>query len=123
MIGSSTAMIGNRMARLTREGIEPEVGAPPAERVLSGNPRFRTWNIEEADGGLYAGLWEATPGAWRIQYDEWEYCRIIAGVSIITEEGGAALHVSAGDSFILRPGFRGTWEVVETTLKEYVIRL
>jgi len=24
---------------------------------------------------------------------------------------------------ILRPGFKGTWEVIETTRKDYVIRL
>ena len=29
----------------------------------------------------------------------------------------------AGVSFDIRPGFKGTWEVVETTRKEYVIRL
>jgi uncharacterized cupin superfamily protein len=29
--------------------------------------------------------------------------------------------VRAGDSFVIRPGFRGTWEVLETTLKDYVI--
>ncbi len=42
---------------------------------------------------------------------------------MITEDGGAARTVRAGDSFILRPGFAGTWEVLETTRKEYVIRL
>jgi len=31
--------------------------------------------------------------------------------------------VKAGDSFVLRPGFRGTWEVVETTRKDFVIRI
>ena len=29
---------------------------------ISGDPKFRTWNLDEADGGLYAGIWEATPG-------------------------------------------------------------
>ncbi|MBB2970502.1 cupin domain-containing protein [Mesorhizobium sp. RMAD-H1] len=98
-------------------------GAPPADRVISGDPKFRTWNVEEAEGGLYAGIWEATPGKWRIQYDEWEFCHILSGVSVITEEGGEAVTLRAGDSFILRPGFRGTWEVIETTRKEYVIRI
>jgi len=27
----------------------------------------------------------------------------------------------AGDSFVLRPGFKGSWEVLETTRKQYVI--
>lgn len=104
-------------------GADAEEGAPPAERVVAGAPAFRTWNIEEQPGGLYAGVWESTPGKWRIQYDEWEYCRILSGVSVIAEDGGGEMRVAAGDSFIIRPGFKGTWEVIETTRKEYVIRL
>ncbi|WP_420960173.1 cupin domain-containing protein [Brucella sp. IR073] len=100
-----------------------EEGAPPAHRILSGAPKFRTWNIEEAEGGLYVGIWEATPGKWRVEYDEWEFCHILSGVSVITEEGGDPITLRPGDSFILRPGFKGTWEVIETTRKEYVIRV
>lgn len=104
-------------------GGEPEAGAPAPDRVISGDPKFRTWSVDEQAGGLYAGVWESTPGKWRVRYDEWEYCRILSGVSIITEEGGAPRRVAAGDSFIIRPGFKGVWEVVETTRKEYVVRL
>ena len=100
----------------------PEEDAPPVERVLAGSPRFRTGNVEEADG-LYAAIWEATPGKWRIEYEEWEFCHILEGVSVIEETGGERRTVKAGDSFVIRPGFKGTWEVVETTRKEYVIRL
>ncbi|MEZ5872624.1 MAG: cupin domain-containing protein [Nitratireductor sp.] len=109
-------------ATLDIANIEPEESTPPADRIVGGEPRFTTWNVEERDG-LYAGIWQSTPGSWRIQYDEWEYCRILSGVSIIREEGGEVREVKAGDSFILQPGFRGIWEVVETTRKEYVIRL
>jgi uncharacterized cupin superfamily protein len=104
-------------------GIEPEEGAPAPDRLIFGNPKFRTWNIEEADGGLYAGIWEATPGKWRIVYEEWEYFHILAGHSVVTEEGGGPVHLKAGDSMVLRPGFKGSWEVIETTRKDYVIRL
>ncbi len=104
-------------------GVEPELGAPSPDRVIAGDPRFKTWNLEEADGGVYAGLWEATPGKWRISYDEWEFCHIISGVSVITEDGGDARTVRSGSSFVLKPGFKGIWEVLETTRKEYVIRL
>ncbi len=102
---------------------EPESGAPAADRLISGDPKFRTWNAEEAEGGIYAGIWEATPGKWRIHYDEWEFCHVLSGLSIVTEDDGEARTVKAGDSFVLRPGFKGTWEVLETTRKEYVIRL
>lgn len=103
--------------------IQPEEGAPAPDRLISGNPRFRTWSIEEAEGGIYAGVWEATPGAWRVSYDEWEYFHILAGHSILTEDGGEPLYLKTGDRLILRPGFKGIWEVVETTRKDYVIRL
>lgn len=105
------------------EGVAPEDGAPAADRLISGEPRFRTWEIEAQPGGLYAGVWEGTPGKWRIEYTEWEYYRVLSGVSIVTEDGSAPRRLNAGDSMIIRPGFRGTFEVVETTRKEFVVRL
>lgn len=100
----------------------PEESAPAPEKLIAGDPRFTTWNVEDADG-LYSGVWQATPGKWQISYDEWEYFHVHAGYSILTGEDGAVFHLKAGDSFILRPGFKGTWEVIETTRKDYVIRI
>lgn len=107
--------------RLTPDAAEAEQDAPAPDKLISGNPRFTTWNAEERDG-LYCGIWEATPGKWRISYDEWEYCRILRGRSVITADDGTEYPLTSGDSFILRPGFSGTWEVIETTRKDYVIR-
>ncbi len=108
---------------LDLSGIEPEEGAPAPDRLIAGSPVFTTWNVEEAPGGIYAGVWQSTPGKWKIRYDEWEYFHILEGHSIVTEEGGQSIELRAGDRLILRPGFKGTWEVVETTRKDYVIRL
>ncbi|MEI9898817.1 MAG: cupin domain-containing protein [Hyphomicrobium sp.] len=116
-------MTAPKLSTFDIAAVEPEHGAPAAERLISGDPKFRSWNLEERDGSLFAGVWESTPGKWRIAYDEWEFCHILAGTSVISEEGGAARTVKAGDSFIIRPGFKGTWEVIETTRKEYVIKL
>jgi uncharacterized cupin superfamily protein len=107
---------------LTKSSVHEETDAPAPDRLISGKPVFSTWNVEERDG-LYCGVWRSTPGKWKIQYDEWEYCNILEGHSIITDEAGRAHHIKAGDSFIIRPGFVGTWEVIETTTKEYVIRI
>ncbi|MDE3237899.1 MAG: cupin domain-containing protein [Paracoccaceae bacterium] len=104
------------------DGIPPEVSHPDPARVTSGDPVHTTWNIEERDG-LYCGIWQSTPGAWRVNYTEWEYCRILSGVSILTEDGQPPVTLRAGDSFILRPGFTGIWAVIETTRKDYVIRV
>ena len=107
--------------RLKASG-DGEVSRPAPEKLVSGDPVFTTWNVEDMDG-LYAGIWQSTAGRWRISYDEWEYCHILEGHSVIHGQNGSRLEVKAGDSFILRPGFVGEWEVIETTVKEYVIRV
>ncbi|PKR88555.1 cupin [Pleomorphomonas diazotrophica] len=105
--------------------VEPEDGGPDPDRIIKGNPRSRTWLVEERDAEkLYAGVWESTPGAWRVAYDEWEFCTILSGVSIVHETGKETPRIlRTGDSFILRPGFSGIWEVVETTRKMFVVRM
>ena len=110
------------IARLTRDGITPEVDRPDPDRVIAGDPVHTTWNVEERDG-LWCGLWQSTPGKWRVSYAEWEYVRILEGRSVVTAADGSRVVLEAGDSWIIRPGFEGTWEVLETTLKDYVIRV
>lgn len=105
---------------MTRDGCAPETSRPDAGRLLAGDPVHTVWNLEDR-GSLAAGLWQSTPGKWRVSYDEWEYVRILEGYSVLTDSAGVETHLRAGDSWIIRPGFSGTWEVVETTLKDYVI--
>jgi uncharacterized protein len=105
---------------VTRDGTPPEITRPDPATVIAGDPVHTTWSLEER-GTLYAGLWQSTPGAWRVSYAEWEYIRILEGHSILTDAAGGQTHLRAGDSYIIRPGFEGVWEVVETTLKDYVI--
>jgi uncharacterized protein len=109
------------LSRVSRDGIAPDVTRPEAAKLLAGDPVHSTWNIDEAEG-LYCGLWQSTPGKWKVSYAEWEYVYIHHGHSVLTDAAGTATHLRAGDSFIIRPGFEGTWEVLETTLKDYVIR-
>ncbi len=61
-----------------------------------------------------------TPGKWQVAYDKWEYCHFQEGYCIITPEGQAPIHLRAGDIFIVEPGMKGTWEVVETVRKYFV---
>lgn len=100
----------------------PELSGPDPANLISGDPVFTSWDIETAPGGISAGRWQTTPGKWYFENTYWEYFRIISGVSILTEEGQEPVTLRAGDSVVLRDGFKGIWECVETTLKDYVIR-
>ena len=109
------------MTLLRHEAVgEPDIDRPAADRLIAGDPEHRTWLVEERDG-LFAGVWESTPGTWRVVYEEWEYFRILSGRSIVRGDDGTMLDLSPGDSAVIRPGFRGTWAVVETTRKDFVI--
>ncbi len=104
--------------RVSREGVDPEITRPAT--VLAGDPVHTTWNLEER-GTLFSGIWQSTPGTWTVSYSEWEYVHIHQGHSILTDQNGVETHLKAGDSWLIRPGYAGTWQVVETTLKDYVI--
>jgi uncharacterized cupin superfamily protein len=101
---------------------EAEFTAVPAEKLLEGQPATRTWVLYEENGGrLAAGQWEATPGKWRIEYQEWEHVVVISGRCVIAGDDGSRLEAGPGDAFVIEPGFTGSWEVLETMRKHWVI--
>lgn len=110
------------LAKLTQQGLSPEMTRPAPDRLISGDPIHSTWSLDETDG-LYCGIWQSTIGASRVIYTEWEYFNILSGHSILTDADGVITHLRTGDRFVIRPGFQGTWQVLETTIKDYVIRL
>jgi uncharacterized cupin superfamily protein len=100
---------------------EQEYFLPP-EKLLAGNPKQRVWNhYTDASQKFSAGVWHSEIGKWKISYTEEEYCQILEGISVITDDDGQALTVSGGDSLVVPRGFVGTWEVVQPTRKIYVI--
>ena len=105
---------------VSRTATAPETSRPDPAKVIAGDPVHTTWPVEER-GTIFAGLWHSTPGKWQVSYNEWEYFRLLEGVSVITDAAGRATTLRAGDAFIIRPGFSGTWEVLDATLKDYVI--
>ena len=88
---------------------------------IAGEPHTVNLNAyTSADGSKIMGTWICTPGKWQVAYEKWEYCHFQEGDCIITPEGQAPIHLRAGDIFIVEPGMKGTWEVVETVRKYFV---
>jgi uncharacterized cupin superfamily protein len=94
-----------------------------ADRLVEGAPVTETRLDYERDEKLYAGEWSADVGAWRVSYDEWEFCHLIEGACVLVPDDGAAQHFTAGDSFIIEPGFTGVWRVLEPMKKRFVVRM
>jgi uncharacterized cupin superfamily protein/catechol 2,3-dioxygenase-like lactoylglutathione lyase family enzyme len=101
---------------------EPEDYFVAEEKRIEGNPKQSVWlEYQDPTGRFCTGLWASEPGAWRIAYTEQEYCRILEGRSVITDDAGHAVRVGPGDEFTIPAGFTGTWRVLEPTRKRFVI--
>lgn len=98
------------------------VSGPAPERLVAGTPQQTARNyFSDATGQFFAGVWESTPGKWRVRYTETEFCHITRGVVHIEDAHGRGRTFRAGDSFVVPAGFVGTWDVQEPTSKLYVI--
>ena len=94
----------------------------PAEKRISGNPKQTIWqHYTDPSGKFLTGIWQSEIGKWRISYTEEEYCQILEGTSVLTDEHDNEVTVTSGENFVIPRGFVGTWEVLEPTRKIYVI--
>jgi hypothetical protein len=93
-----------------------------ASVVLSGANVIERTRILYADaaGEMTVGLWESSPGAWRIETNEDEYVRLLHGEIRIYDGTGAGRHFKPGDSFFVPEHFRGVWESVGEVRKIFV---
>ncbi|GHC73206.1 cupin domain-containing protein [Limoniibacter endophyticus] len=101
---------------------EPKAALPTPDRLISGNPSFKTWAQDDSrDEKVKTGIWEATPGETHsIKGTMFEFCHILEGHVEIEEKDGATQTFKAGDSFVMKPGFVGVWRTIETVRKIYV---
>ncbi len=93
-----------------------------ADRLLEGAPVTRTSLDYSRGDKIYAGEWSAGVGAWRVQYDDWEFCHLLEGECELVPDDGEAQRYKAGDSFIIEPGFTGIWRVITPMKKRFVVR-
>ncbi len=97
--------------------------ADQPDRVVEGDPSHVTdLQYESADAKLISGTWTSTPGKWYAFADRDEFCYIVSGHCRLISDSGDVKTFRSGDAFLIPNGFRGYWEVLETTTKHFVIR-
>lgn len=75
----------------------------------------------ERSDGVETGIWGCTPGRWRRQIVQQEFCHFIKGRCTFTPDGGQPLFIKAGDALMLPANSTGTWDIQETVRKTYVL--
>ena len=93
------------------------------DRVLKGDPHHEsTVFFTDASSDLIAGTWTSTPGTWRAFTERDEVCCIVVGHVRLIGDDGSVRSFRTGDAFLIPNGFRGYWDVIETTTKHFVVR-
>lgn len=109
-----------RSAGTGAESIEPVA----ADRLVEGAPMTRTiLDYEDAEHRTFVGEWFGEIGAWRVKYEEFEFCYVLEGACELVGDDGMTQKFVAGDSFVIEPGFTGVWRVIEPMRKKFVVRL
>lgn len=77
--------------------------------------------IDERSDGVEAGIWECSPGRWRRQIVQQEFCHFIAGRCTFTPDGGEPIEIRAGDALMMPANTTGIWDIQETVRKTFVL--
>lgn len=95
---------------------------PRAGRLVKGNPKRLTQSLYDHPN-MNCGIWQCEVGAWNIQFadNKQEFFQIIEGVVRLHDANGQSLEIKAGEAGIIPPSFIGTFEVIETVKKYFVV--
>ena len=105
-----------------KNALEQLLSAATPVAVPLGQPlaMIRSLGVER-DDGVEAGIWECSPGRWRRQVVQQEFCHFIAGTCTFTPDGGEAIEIRAGDALVFPANTTGIWDIRETVRKTFLL--
>ena len=94
----------------------------PVELPLSETiSQLRGRVINEHPDGSEAGIWECTPGRFVREVLQAEMVTFLSGHCIFHPENGDPIEIKGGDVLFFPENSKGTWEIIETVRKAYLI--
>ena len=112
--------------RFDRNATPTEQAKYPNDMVVKGDGAFDgsyTSLIEyrSTDRKFTVALWESGPGILKTDgYPHDEYCLVLEGHLIITNQSGRREEFGPGDTFVIPKGWVGTWNMMTRFKKQYV---
>jgi|688.fasta_scaffold76487_2 hypothetical protein len=71
--------------------------------------------------GSRFGVWECTPGTWRRQVLQAEFCHFLEGRAVFTPDEGEPIRLCGGDTAYFPKASTGVWEILTPTRKVFII--
>ena len=72
-------------------------------------------------GASHHGVWHCTPGTWRRQVTQAEFCYFLSGEAIFRPDGGEPIHICGGQAAYFPPESLGTWEILRESEKIFIV--
>jgi uncharacterized cupin superfamily protein len=73
-----------------------------------------------SENGHSAGVWECSPGKYRLERQTDEFFVLLAGHWQLIGDDGDEYDLKAGDTLLLRKGWKGIAHIMETIRKVYI---
>ena len=67
------------------------------------------------------GVWTCTPGRWRRQVVQAEFCHFLEGECTFTPDGGEPVEVRSGDVLYFPPHSAGVWDIRSASHKIFIV--
>ncbi|MCZ4279161.1 cupin domain-containing protein [Kiloniella laminariae] len=112
-------MLPQGIIRIDREApaSESNIGQ---DVLLAGKSDTKLWNaFTDQTGQFSVGHWASGSCKLKVSYDENEFCLLLSGKAILTDESGQSCEFGPGEAFTIAAGFKGTWESVGDVVKIY----
>jgi|SRR5579872_2100034 len=68
-----------------------------------------------------AGVWQCSPGRWRRQVRQSEFCHFIEGDCTFIPDDGAPIDIKAGDVLYFPANSMGTWDIRARSRKIFIV--
>ncbi len=68
-----------------------------------------------------SGVWRCTPGRWRRQVKQAEFCYFVSGTCVFQPDEGKPVNISAGDAIYFPANTDGVWSIETECQKIFVI--
>jgi len=77
--------------------------------------------VSSARSSNRIGVWECSPGRWRRQIVQAEFCHFVEGSATFTPDAGEPIEIVAGDVVHFPENSLGVWDIHETCRKIFMV--
>lgn len=83
--------------------------------------QLRGLTVSENEDGSQSGIWECTPGKFIREVKQAEAVTFLSGHCFFHPDNGDTIEIKGGDVLFFPENSTGTWEIIETVRKAYLV--